>query len=162
MTLLRLKNSIPSIEHLTTRVLQSKAPLRKTILPPLSPQNIFLLVFSFNGVSLIDLVLGLDGSCASPLVFKLLILSFSFFLVRISKHWLCGFRSIVIITAAQINLKHKLRFCAGSNPAPGLLRICNGENLWQWSQLEIRLLSYVGRLFCKKSCLDINIMCSMM
>ena len=31
------------------------------------------------------------------------------------------------------------RFCAGSNPIHGVLEIRVGEDLWQWSQLKIRL-----------------------
>ena len=43
-------------------------------------------------------------------------------------------------TNAQFNsLKSELRFCAGSNPARGLSEIRDGEDLWQWSRLEIRL-----------------------
>ena len=43
-------------------------------------------------------------------------------------------------TNAQLNsLKSELRFCAGSNPARGLSEIRDGEDLWQWSRLEIRL-----------------------
>ena len=34
--------------------------------------------------------------------------------------------------------KSELRFCAGSNLACGVLNIREGEDLWQWSQLEIR------------------------
>ena len=33
----------------------------------------------------------------------------------------------------------ELRFCAGSNPARGVSEIRDGEDLWQWSRLEIRL-----------------------
>ena len=32
-----------------------------------------------------------------------------------------------------------IRFCAGSNPAHGVSEIRDGEELWQWSWLEIRL-----------------------
>ena len=35
--------------------------------------------------------------------------------------------------------KPELRFCAGSNPVHGVLEIHDGEDLWQWSRLEIRL-----------------------
>ena len=48
-------------------------------------------------------------------------------------------RSVVVITTAQIHLtKSELRFYAGSNSARGLSEICNGENLREWSRLEIR------------------------
>ena len=46
----------------------------------------------------------------------------------------------VIITAAQLHsTKPELRFCAGSKPALGVSEIRDGEGLWQWSRLEIRL-----------------------
>ena len=45
----------------------------------------------------------------------------------------------VIITAQLYSTKPELRFCAGSNPARGVLEICDGKNLRHWSRLEIRL-----------------------
>ena len=49
-------------------------------------------------------------------------------------------RGVVIITTAQLHLsKPELRFCAGSNPARGVSEIRDGQDLWQWSRLEIRL-----------------------
>ena len=49
-------------------------------------------------------------------------------------------RGVVVITAAQLHsTKSELRFCAGSNPARDVSEICDGEDLWQWSWLEIRL-----------------------
>ena len=36
-------------------------------------------------------------------------------------------------------IKAWISFCAGSNPARGVSDIRNGEDLWQWSRLEIRL-----------------------
>ena len=48
-------------------------------------------------------------------------------------------RGAVVIATAQLHSsKPKLRFCAGSNPARGVPGIRNGEDLWQWSRLEIR------------------------
>ena len=42
-------------------------------------------------------------------------------------------------TAAQLPSKNsEFGFCAGSNLVRGVLEIWNGENLWQWSELEIR------------------------
>ena len=38
----------------------------------------------------------------------------------------------------QNAVKPGLRFCAGSNPARDVSEICDGEDLWQRSQLEIR------------------------
>ena len=44
-----------------------------------------------------------------------------------------------IITTPQLHsTKPEPRFCAGSNPACGMSEIHEGENLWQWSWLEIR------------------------
>ena len=45
---------------------------------------------------------------------------------------------VVITTAQRSSIKSELRFCTGSNPALGVSEICDGENLWQWSRLEIR------------------------
>ena len=54
--------------------------------------------------------------------------------------WCCG---VLVITTAQLHTtKPELRFCAGSNPARGMSEICNGEDLWQWSLLEIRLNAF--------------------
>ena len=41
--------------------------------------------------------------------------------------WRCG---VVVITTAQLHSTNpELRFCAGSNPAPGVLEIHDGEDL---------------------------------
>ena len=51
-----------------------------------------------------------------------------------------GHRGVVFITTAQLNSsKPDLRFCAGSNPGRGVSEIRDGDDLWQWSHLEIRL-----------------------
>ena len=48
--------------------------------------------------------------------------------------------SVVAITTAQLHsTKPELRLCASSNPARSVSEIRNGENLWQWPRLEIRL-----------------------
>ena len=53
-------------------------------------------------------------------------------------------RGVVVITTAHLHsTKPELRLCAGWNPACGISEICNGEDLWQWTRLEIRL-----NLFC--------------
>ena len=40
------------------------------------------------------------------------------------------YRGVVVITTAQLPLtKSELRFCAGSNPASGVLEIRDGEDL---------------------------------
>ena len=38
--------------------------------------------------------------------------------------------------------KPELRFCTGSDPAHGVSVIRDGEDLWQWSRLEIRLNTF--------------------
>ena len=49
-------------------------------------------------------------------------------------------RGVVVITTAQLHSsKSELRFCAGSNPARCVSEIRDGEDLWQWSRLEMRL-----------------------
>ena len=49
-------------------------------------------------------------------------------------------RVVVVITTAQLHsTKSEIRFCTRSNPVHGVSEIRNGENLWQWSPLEIRL-----------------------
>ena len=55
----------------------------------------------------------------------------------------CYCRGVVVIAAAQLHpTKPELRFCAGSSPACGVSEIRDGEHLWQWSQLEIRLNTF--------------------
>ena len=52
-------------------------------------------------------------------------------------------RGVVVITTVQLHsTKPELRFCAGSNPARGVSEIRDGEDLWQWSRLEIRLNTF--------------------
>ena len=56
-------------------------------------------------------------------------------------------RGVVVITTAQLHsTKPELRFCAGSNRASGVSEIRDGEGLWQWSRLEIRL-----KAFCRST-----------
>ena len=53
------------------------------------------------------------------------------------------FHGVVVITTAQLHsTKPELRFCAGSNPARSVSEIRDGEDLWQWSWLEIRLNAF--------------------
>ena len=48
---------------------------------------------------------------------------------------------MVVITTAQLHsTKPELWFCAGSKPARDVSEIRDGEDLWQWSRLEIRLI----------------------
>ena len=56
------------------------------------------------------------------------------------KKWCCG---VVVITIAQLHsAKPELSFCTGPNPTCGAWKIRNGEDLWQWPQLEIRLITF--------------------
>ena len=49
-------------------------------------------------------------------------------------------RGVVVITAAQLNsTQPEIRFCADSNPPPGVSEIRRGEDLWRWCRLEKRL-----------------------
>ena len=67
---------------------------------------------------------------------------------------LCVFtlhRGVVVITTAQFHsIKPEVRFCAGSNPACGMLEICDGDDLWQWYQLEIRLNAFYRSTILQK------------
>ena len=53
-------------------------------------------------------------------------------------------RGVVAITTARLHsTKPKLRFCAGSNPVRGVSNIIDGEDLWKWPRLEIRLKAFL-------------------
>ena len=57
-----------------------------------------------------------------------------------SQNWCHG---VVVITTAQLHsTKPELRFCTGSNPAWSVSEIHDGEDLWQWSWLKIRLNTF--------------------
>ena len=63
----------------------------------------------------------------------LLFFSFSFSSVFLWHH------GVAVVTMAQLHsTKPELRFCAGSNSAHYMSEICDGENLWQCSWLEVR------------------------
>ena len=52
-------------------------------------------------------------------------------------------RGVVVITTSQLHsTKPELRFCKDSNPARGVSEIRDGEDLWRWSRLEIRLNAF--------------------
>ena len=52
-------------------------------------------------------------------------------------------RTVVVITTIQLHsTKPELRFCAGINPANVVWEIRDGERLWKWSRLEIRLNAF--------------------
>ena len=60
-------------------------------------------------------------------------------------------RGVVVITTGKIpSTKSELMFCAASNPARGVSEICDVENLWQWSQLEIKLNAFRRSTIPKK------------
>ena len=61
-------------------------------------------------------------------------------IIQFHSLWCCGV--MVIFTEQLHSTKSKLRFCAGTNPAPGTSEIRNGENLWQWFQLEITIKTF--------------------
>ena len=59
---------------------------------------------------------------------------------------------VVAITTAQLHsTKPELRFCAGSNPARGMLEIRDGEDLRQWSRLEMRINAFRRSTIPKKN-----------
>ena len=67
-------------------------------------------------------------------------------------------RGVVVINTAQLHsAKPELRLCTGSNPACGMLEIRDGEDLWQWSQLEIRLNVFRWSTIPQKKLILINI-----
>ena len=68
----------------------------------------------------------------------------------------CG--AVVIPTAQLHSTKPEFRFCAGSNPACDVSEIRDGENLWQWSQLEIRLNAFRRSTIPQKQFIVIIIM----
>ena len=52
-------------------------------------------------------------------------------------------RGVVVITNAQLHAtKFELKLCRGSNPSPGVSEIWDGEDLWQWPWLEIKLNAF--------------------
>ena len=57
--------------------------------------------------------------------------------------YICTNSGVVVITIAQLHsTKPGLRICPGSNPARRISEIRDGEDLWQWSRLEIRLNTF--------------------
>ena len=70
------------------------------------------------------------------------------------------FLILFLITTAQLHSsKSELRFCAGSNPAQGVSEIRDGEDLWQWSQLEIRLNTFYRSTIPQQQFIIIIIIC---
>ena len=55
---------------------------------------------------------------------------------------LLGHCVVVIITAQLHSTKSEFRFWADSNLAHGMLEIRDGEKLWQWSRLEIKVNTF--------------------
>ena len=52
------------------------------------------------------------------------------------------YREVVITTAQLHSTTPELRFWVGSKPARGVSEIRDGEDLWPWSRLEIRLNAF--------------------
>ena len=75
----------------------------------------------------------------------IIVWDFNYDLLSVRKQTLAIFTDgkcsgVVVITTAQLHsTKPEFSFCTGSNTACGMLEICDVENLWQWSQLQIRL-----------------------
>ena len=67
-------------------------------------------------------------------------------------------RGIMFITTAQLySTKPEFSFCAGSNRARGVLEICDGEDLWQWSRLEIKLNTFRRSIIPEKQFIKNNL-----
>ena len=57
--------------------------------------------------------------------------------------WQIWRRGVVVITTVQLHSTNpELSFWKGSNPIHVVLEIRDVEDLWQWSQLEIRLNTF--------------------
>ena len=57
-------------------------------------------------------------------------------------------RGVVVITTVQLHsTKPELRFSACSNSDCGVSEIHDGEDLWQWSWLEIFIILFIYTLF---------------
>ena len=60
--------------------------------------------------------------------------------VDIHMPWISIRRGVLVIISPQIHsTKPELRFCTDLNPSCGVSEIRDGEDLWQFSRLEIRL-----------------------
>ena len=63
---------------------------------------------------------------------------------HVQNYYISILSKIIRFQVVEIQLhstKPELRFCAGSNPAR-VSEICDGEDLWQWSSLEIKLNAF--------------------
>ena len=56
----------------------------------------------------------------------------------------CHCDLVVIPTAQLHSVEPEPRFCACSNPVCDMSEIYNSDNLWQWSQLELRLNDFLS------------------
>ena len=63
----------------------------------------------------------------------------------------------MVITAQLHSTKPELRFGAGSSPVRGMSEIRDGEDLWQWSQLEISLNTFRQSTIAQEQFIIINI-----
>ena len=64
---------------------------------------------------------------------------------------------VVITTAPLHSTKPELRLCVGSIPACGASEIRDGEDIWQWTRLKIRLNAFRRSTIPQKQFIIINI-----
>ena len=87
--------------------------------------------------------------------FMLQLLQPVFKLVKVIVLWRCG---IVVIPTGKLNsTKPELRFCAGLCSTCGMSEILDGEDLRQWSRLEIRLIAFFQSIIPQKQFIIISI-----
>ena len=68
-------------------------------------------------------------------------------------------RYVMVVITVQLHLtKPELRLCAGSNPARSVSEIWDGEVLWQWSRLEIRLNTFRWSTISQKQIIIITLL----
>ena len=70
------------------------------------------------------------------------------------------YENLVVMWSTDQLYSTKPELLASLNPAWGVSKICNGENLWQWSRLEIRLLSFLRSTMPQKQFIIIIIIIS--
>ena len=76
------------------------------------------------------------------LLFIAYLLYYSFLLLYYLSYYPCC-RGVAVLTTAEFHsTKPELSSCAGTNPARGVSEIRDGEDLWQWSRLEIKLNAF--------------------
>ena len=86
-------------------------------------------------------MLGDWGRCSG--YFRKLIKNTWLILTKNSWRETTWFSGVVVVTTVQLHSsKPELMFCADSNPDCSVWEIRDGENLWQWSRLEIRIKAF--------------------